>query len=71
MKTVYVTRDFDYRAHPRRLVRFAAGVTYSRVIERAAQAIENAGAGRILLASSAGNSIDASGAFRPPRKRRL
>lgn len=64
MKTVYVTRDYDYRAHPRRLVRFLAGTTYSRVIERAAQAIESAGAGRILGSRDAAGTVDASHAFK-------
>ena len=73
MKTVYLTRDFDYRPHPRRAVRFHAGVTYSRVLELAAQEIERNGAGRIVHKPSdaAGGDyvitspVDASHAFRP------
>lgn len=71
MKTVELFTDFDYRAHPRRVVRFHGGVTYTRVIERAAQAIEQAGAGRIMAAPPdvAGNYLtrDARHAFRPRR----
>ena len=68
MKTVYLTRDFDYRPHPRRCVRFHAGTTYSRVLELAAQEIERKGAGRIVHKPSdaAGDlTRDASHAFRP------
>jgi hypothetical protein len=70
MKTVRVVRDFDYRAHKRRTVHFIAGVTYTRVIEAAATAIEQAGAGRILRASSdtVGTAVtDASDAWRRRR----
>lgn len=66
MKTVYLTRDFDYRPDPRRCVRFVAGKTYAHVLERAAQAIERSGAGRIVSKPSdaAGSVVDASHAFR-------
>ena len=69
MKTVSMIRDFDYVAHPRRTVRFQAGVIYTRVIERAAQAIEQAGAGRIVSSVAAGTSnvTDASDAWRRRR----
>jgi hypothetical protein len=40
--------DYDYVAHPRRTVRFHAGITYTRVLEIAAQEIERKGAGRIV-----------------------
>jgi hypothetical protein len=49
MKTVYVNRDYLYRPHPKRAVLFKGSVTYRRVIEHAASAIERAGAGRIVL----------------------
>ena len=71
MKIVEMFSDFDYVAHPRRTIRFQGGVTYTRVIERAAQAIERAGAGRIMAAppDAAGDYLtrDASHAFRPRR----
>jgi hypothetical protein len=50
MKTVELFRDFDYRPHPRWSVRFLAGITYRRVLEAAATAIERAGAGRVVPA---------------------
>jgi hypothetical protein len=69
MQTVYLNRNFDYRMHPRRMVRFSAGVTYARVIEAAARQIEHHGAGHIVeRPSSDVAGIDASAAFRP-RKR--
>lgn len=48
MKTVEMFRDYDYRAHPRKTIRFHAGVTYARVIEAAAREIEQAEAGRVV-----------------------
>jgi hypothetical protein len=73
VKTVEMSRDFDYRPHPRKLVRFHAGVTYARVLELAAQEIERNGAGRIISPDAAGtystrDLTDARHAFRP-RKR--
>jgi hypothetical protein len=69
MKTVTVSRDFDYEAHPRKTVRFHAGVTYVCVIEAAAAAIVRAGAGRIVAKpSDPAGFIDASHAFQPRRK---
>jgi hypothetical protein len=73
MRTVELFRDFDYRLHPRRMVRFQGGVIYARVLEAAAQAIEHNGAGRIIAPDAAGtystrDLTDASHAFRP-RKR--
>jgi hypothetical protein len=71
MKTVYLDRDFDYPMHPRRTVRFHAGVTYSRVLEIAAREIERRGAGRIVSKpSDAAGHIDASHAFKPRNKRK-
>ena len=70
MKTVHMVRDFDYRSHPRKTVRFRAGQTYSRVIEAAARQIELAGAGRMMEPEHAGEYLtrDARPAFKP-RKR--
>jgi hypothetical protein len=56
MKTVRLERDFDYCPHRSVTVRFLAGITYRRVLERAARDIERAGAGRIV-----GCSVDAAG----------
>jgi len=67
MKTVEVWRDFDYRCHRRKFVRFRAGITYRRVLENAARAIERAAAGRIVGSDSdtAGDLVrDARNAFR-------
>ena len=66
MKTVYLTRDFDYSPHRKITVRFKAGVTYIRVIDAAARAIERADAGRISPPDGAPppGSIDASSAWR-------
>lgn len=62
--------DFDYHAHPRVTIRFFAGVTYARVIEAAARAIERAEAGRIVTPpGAAGCNVDARHAFRA-RKRK-
>jgi hypothetical protein len=70
MKTVSVFEDFDYHAHPRKMVRFHAGNTYSRVLELAAREIERAGAGRIVppVEPTGDYWIDARHAFQP-RKR--
>jgi hypothetical protein len=74
MKTVELFRDFDYRPHPRKLVRFHAGVTYARVLELAAQEIERNGAGRVISPDGAAGTYstrdltDARHAFKP-RKR--
>jgi hypothetical protein len=62
-------RDFDYSPDPRRTIRFCAGVTYVRVIEAAAAAIERAGAGRVTGQADAAG-IDASQAFRPSIRRK-
>ena len=67
MKTVELFRDYDYKPHPRKTIRFHAGVTYARVLEAAAREIEKAGAGRIAMPSDpAGTYLtrDASAAFR-------
>ena len=77
MKTVELFRDFDYRAHPRRTMRFHAGDTYARVLELAAQEIERNGAGRIICprggrhlsdARCVDCTVDASHAFRPRQR---
>ena len=73
MKTVEMFRDYDYRPHPRRMVRFLGGTTYARVIEAAATEIERAGAGRIALPSDPASTYlvrDASAAFRPRKGKR-
>jgi hypothetical protein len=72
MKTVYLDRDFYFPLHPRRTVRFHAGVTYDRVLEIAAREIERKGAGRIVPKpfGAAGGSVDASHAFKPRNKRK-
>jgi hypothetical protein len=69
VKTVELWRDFDYRPHPRKTVRFHANTTYARVLELAAHEIERAGAGRIVHPDPAGNYLtrDASHAFKPRR----
>jgi hypothetical protein len=69
VKTVELIRDFDYSPDPRRTIRFCAGVTYARVIEAAATAIERAGAGRVVGQADAAGIIDASHAFRPGIRR--
>jgi hypothetical protein len=71
MKTVQMLRDFAYRPHPRRSIHFAAGITYTRVIDAAARQIEAAGAGRILSPDVAANGYlirDASNAWRTTRR---
>jgi hypothetical protein len=77
MKTVMMKTDFDYRPHPRKTVRFRAGITYSRVLELAAREIERTGAGRImdLEPGAAGtyltrDMVDARPAFRLKRGKR-
>lgn len=72
MKTVELFRDFDYRPHPRKMVRFHAGCTYARVLELAAREIEQSGAGRILDGQDVAGTYltcDARAAFTPRRKR--
>ena len=68
MRTVELFRDFDYRPHRRRTIRFHAGCTYVRVLELAAREIERAGAGRIIDdkpdGAAGGNVKDASHAWR-------
>jgi hypothetical protein len=71
MKTVQMLRDYRYVPHPRRSIHFAAGVTYTRVIDAAARQIEAAGAGRILSPDVASNGYltrDASHAWRINRR---
>jgi hypothetical protein len=71
MKTVELFRDYDYRPHRRKTIRFHGGITYTRVLEIAAREIERNGAGRIMTPEAAGTYLtrDASPAFKP-RKRR-
>lgn len=70
MKTVSLFRDFDYRTHQRRTVRFYAGATYTRVIEAAAAAIVRAGAGRIVSKpSDPAGTIDAGHCWKVPCQR--
>ena len=74
MKTVEVLRDYDYQPVPQWGVRFLAGYTYRRVLERAARALEIAGAGRIIPAEhvdGAAGFIDAFPAFDVRRRRRF
>jgi len=74
MKTVEMFRDFDYRPHPRKTVRFSGGVTYARVLEAAALQIERAGAGRIALPSDPAGTyltrdmVDAGHTFRKGKR---
>jgi len=71
VKTVQMQREFIYRPHPRRSVHFAAGVTYTRVIDAAAKQIVAAGAGRVLAPDVASNGYltrDASHAWRINRR---
>ena len=72
LKTVELFRDFDYRPHKRKTVRFHGGITYARVLEIAAQEIERVGAGRILVSGAAGTYLtrDASHAFKPRNRRK-
>ena len=71
MKTIQMITDFDYRPHPRKLIRFHAGVTYSRVLETAVRQIEAAGAGRMVSPPASGTYLtrDASHAFKPRGRR--
>lgn len=50
MKTVTMTRDFNFRAEPRTFIAFKDGETYTRVTEAAAEAIVKAKAGFIKQA---------------------
>jgi hypothetical protein len=72
MKTVLMVRDFDYTPHRKWSVRFKQGICYSRVLDAAARAIEQAEAGRIVPQTSAlpPNCVDASKVWRPRYGRR-
>lgn len=48
MKTVTMFRDYRYRPHAKVTILFRGGLTYRRVLETAAHAIEHSGAGRIV-----------------------
>lgn len=48
MKTVFMLRDFSYRAAARVVVQYQAGNIYKRVPEAAVRAIAAAGVGEIL-----------------------
>lgn len=63
MKTVEMKQQFDYPTHEKRFVRFYEGVVYSKVLEAAATAIVDAGAGRILTEVPY-DAVDASHAWR-------
>jgi len=58
MKTVYMRRDYHYCPHHRLSVEFKAGITYAQVLDKAAEAIEAAGAGEVLAHSA--DAVDAS-----------
>jgi hypothetical protein len=58
MKTVYLNRDYYYSPQHKLGVAFKAGVTYSHVLDQAAQAIERDGAGHVLAHSA--DAVDAS-----------
>jgi hypothetical protein len=67
MKTVYLTRDYDYRPHRKITVRFKAGVTYLHVIDAAANAIQRADAGDILHPEHVefNQAVDAAHVWKP------
>jgi hypothetical protein len=70
MKTVYLTRDYDYRPHRKITVRFKAGVTYLHVIDAAALAIQRADAGAIMHPAHAElltgeQAVDAAHVWKP------
>ena len=48
MKTIAVSRDFNYRPKRHVVVKYIGGETYRRVPEAAVRAIVDAGAGRIV-----------------------
>lgn len=48
MKTVRMTRDFDYHATGQNMVAYKADKTYERVPNAAADAIVAAGAGEVI-----------------------
>jgi hypothetical protein len=48
MKTVYMDRDFSYRAKARVFVQYLGGATYDRVPEAAVRAILAAKAGQVV-----------------------
>lgn len=48
MKTVEMSRDYDYRPTAQRLTAFKGGKTYEKVPNAAAEAIVAAGAGKIV-----------------------
>lgn len=48
MKSVYLTRDYSYRAKKHVFVQYIGGETYHRVPEASARAIVAAGAGKIV-----------------------
>jgi len=72
MKTVELFRDYDYRPHKRKTVRFYGGTVYTRVLEIAAHEIERTGAGRIMTSDPVGTYLtrDASHAFKPRKWRK-
>lgn len=48
MRTVKMTKNFDFQANPQAVVAFRDGETYERVTEAQAEAIVAAGAGEII-----------------------
>jgi len=63
LKTVYVNRDYYYTPHRKFSVAFKANTTYAQVLDKAAEAIERDGAGRVLAGDCA-NAVDASVVWR-------
>jgi hypothetical protein len=59
MKTVYVNRDYYYTPHRKFSVAFKKGITYAQVLDKAAEAIERDGAGRVVT-SLCVDAVDAS-----------
>lgn len=64
VKTVYMTRDYQYSPHRKFSVQFKSGITYAQVLDKAAQAIERDGAGEVLASHGADDAVDASGAWK-------
>jgi hypothetical protein len=52
MKTVTMSRDFDYRPKAGVVIAYRGGRTYERVPELAAKAIRDAGAGQFVASDA-------------------